>query len=66
MAIVKNHHGVEIDFDAAAVYMDYDICEDLHRELAPCTEQEFFEAYALRHAAKFGEEFELNKENPNW
>lgn len=66
MTIVKNQYGAEIDFDAAVFLMDDDIREDLHLHLAPCTEQEFFEAYAIRHAEKFGEEFEPNKENPIW
>ena len=44
--------------------MDDDIREELTAELAPCTEQEFFTAYAKAHAEKFGEEWELDKENP--
>ena len=44
--------------------MDDDIREELAAELAPCTEQEFFTAYAKAHAEKFGEEWELDKKNP--
>jgi hypothetical protein len=30
------------------------------------TEQEFYNAYCIRHALKFGDEFELDKQNPVW
>ena len=41
-----------------------DLREELSADLAPCTEHDFFEAYAKAHEAKFGEEWELAKENP--
>ena len=44
--------------------MDDEIREELHRELALCTEQEFFSAYEKAHAEKYGEEWELSRENP--
>ena len=44
--------------------MDDELREDIHRELAPCADQEFFNEYAKRHAEKFGEIWELAKENP--
>ena len=44
--------------------MDDDLREELNADLAPCTEQEFFEAYAKAHEAKFGDEWELAKETP--
>ena len=48
-----------------AVYlMDDDLREELNTNLAPCTDQEFFEAYAKAHEAKYGYEWELAKENP--
>lgn len=61
---VKNFWDVEIDFDNAVTYMDDDIREELHEELAPCAEQDFFDKYCEAHEAKFGEEWELAKENP--
>ena len=64
MAMVINKNGTEINFDAAVALMDDDIREDLSMELAPCTDQEFFSAYEARHEAKYGEEWELSKENP--
>lgn len=66
MANVINTNGVEINFESALALMDEDIREELHAELAPCTDQEFFSAYEARHAAKFGEEWELSKANPNY
>lgn len=64
MTIITNEFGVEINFDAAVNLMDDDIREMLHEEIAPCTDQEFFDAYCKAHEDKFGEEWELAKENP--
>ena len=61
---VINMNGTEIDYDEAVELMDDEICESLNFELAPCTEQEFFTAYEKAHAEKYGEEWELSKENP--
>lgn len=46
--------------------MDDEIREDLAAEMAPCEDQEFFDAYCKRHAEKFGDEFEPNKANGQW
>lgn len=55
-----NLNGKTIDFDAAVNLMDDDIREDLHNKMAPCTDQEFLDAYAKAHADKYdGEEFEV-------
>ena len=62
--IVINMNGTEINYEAAVELMDDEICESLNFELAPCTEQEFFTAYEKAHAEKYGEEWELSKENP--
>ena len=53
-----------INFAIAAALMDGELREDVHRDLAPCTEEAFLEEYAKRHEAKFGETWELAKENP--
>lgn len=66
MGNVKNQHGTKLDFDSAVVLMDDEIREGLHNELAPCAEQEFFDAYVTKHEEKFGEEWELAKANPTW
>ena len=63
---IRNQHGVLIYFDAAVQHMDDAIREDLHMELAPCTEEQFFNAYCEAHLQQFGEEFFLNGENPIW
>lgn len=66
MKYVTNRNDYTLDFDAAVAYMDDEICEQLHDEIAPCTEQEFFTAYETAHEEKFGEEWELSKANPCW
>lgn len=57
MAFVKNINGQNIDFEAAVNIMDDEIREQVNYEMAPCTNQEFFERYAELHEEKFGEEF---------
>lgn len=53
-------NGKTIDFDAAVNLMDDEIREDLHNKMAPCTDQEFLDAYVQAHAAKYdGEEFQV-------
>ena len=61
---VINMNGTAIDFETAVSMMDDEIRESVHAELAPCTEQEFFAAYEIAHAEKYGEEWELSKANP--
>ena len=61
---VMNNYGTEIEWNTAVNLMDDDLREELNANLAPCTEQEFFEAYEKAHENKFGEEWELAKENP--
>ena len=64
--IVKTPYGKEIDFDAATMIMDDDIRELVHHKLAPCSDQEFFDAYCVAHEKKYGEEFEPAKQGGNW
>lgn len=66
MKKVINEAGNAIDFEAAVNIMDDEIREDLAAEMAPCEDQEFFDAYCKRHAEKFGDEFEPNKANGQW
>lgn len=63
---VINAHGRVIDFDAAVELMDDEIREAVHADLAPCTEQEFFDAYCKAHAEKYGEAWTLNTTNPTY
>ena len=46
-----------IPFPAAVMLMDDEIREEVHADLAPCTDQEFFEEYCKRHLEKYGIEF---------
>lgn len=62
--LVINPYGIEIDFDAAGALMDDDIREEVHAELAPCTQQAFFDRYCELHAQRYGEPWELAKPNP--
>lgn len=61
---VINRSGEEIYYGAAVQHMDEDIREELHRQLAPCSEQEFFSAYEEAHEARFGAEWFLSDSNP--
>ena len=44
-------------WDAIVVLMDDEIREEMHNEMSPCTEEEFFEEYCKRHEEKFGSPF---------
>lgn len=46
-----------IPFQAAVMLMDDEIREEVHADLAPCTDQEFFDEYCKRHLEKYGIEF---------
>ena len=46
-------------FDAAVELMDDELREQVHADLAPCTDEEFLREYERRHLAKFGEEFKI-------
>lgn len=49
----------EVNFDACVNLMDGEIREAIHAELAPCTEQEFLDAYVDRHYQMYGEQFQI-------
>lgn len=53
------YNNDQVDFEVAVNLMDDEIREALHAELAPCTEQEFFDAYCKAHEEKYGEEFAI-------
>lgn len=54
---VTTSRGEIINFEAVANAMDSELREEINEELAPCTEQEFYDEYCRRHIKKFGEEF---------
>lgn len=41
-------------YKVAEALMDDEIREELHAEIAPCSDQEFLEAYMERHEEKYG------------
>lgn len=49
-----------VDFDSMVVLMDDEIREELHSLLAPCTEQEFADAYVEAHFRKYNEHFDIS------
>ena len=67
---IKNAYGYEMDFEAAYMYMDYDIRQKVDyligKEKGWEGDQWFFDTYCRLHEEKFGEEFELAKANPCW
>lgn len=54
---VVDSDGNEYDWDAVVTYMDDDIRERIHAEMAPCSNQEFFSAYEVKHFETYGEFF---------
>lgn len=52
-------NGEISDFYAIVNMMDDDIREYLYNQLAPCSEQEFVDAYIKAHEAKYGEQFDI-------
>ena len=59
---VINMNGTEINYEAAVAMMDDEIRDGICGTVD--SEQEFFVAYEKAHAEKYGEEWELSKENP--
>lgn len=59
MSTIIDQNDKEIDFATAVNLMDDEIREELHAEMAPCTDREFFDAYLDRHYAKYGEDFTI-------
>ena len=57
MAQFKNINGEQVSFEAVVNLMDDELREQVHEELAPCTEQEFVERYAELHEERYGEGF---------
>lgn len=66
MATIKNSHGVEIDYDVAVNLMDDDTREDVVYKYFPQSDQAFFDRYCEEHEARFCEEWELAKPNPQY
>lgn len=56
---VVEMYGRWVYYNAAENMMDDEIREELHNELAPCTNQEFMDAYLARHLTKYQEQFKI-------
>lgn len=54
------YKGKQYYYDAAVALMDDELREELHASLAPCSKQEFFDAYCQQHLKKFGAEFSID------
>ena len=54
---ITDDDGNEIDYNTAVGFMRDDLREELHSELAPCTEQQFFDRYVEEHNKRFDEDF---------
>lgn len=64
MEKVTNLNGTEIIWESAFELMDDEIANEIANMAGIDTEQEYMTAYEKAHAEKFGEEWELSKENP--
>ena len=58
--MIKNQHGVAINFEAAKNRMDKKIREDVQAKLGKCDETALFVEYCRCHRAAFGKEFGPN------
>ena len=63
---IKNRHGQELDYEVVVEYMDDDIREYLHHQLAPCSAQYFYDEYVKMHKEIHGEEFFTEEEHIIW
>ena len=60
IAYVQDEDGRTVNYAAAVELMDDDLREQLHAEMAPCSNQEFYDAYVKAHAEKYnGEKFQI-------
>lgn len=55
MGKVINNYGKEIDFEFTKAMMDPFIRETVYSEVAPCSDQLFFEEYCKVHAKVYGD-----------
>lgn len=53
-------NGNKVSMSAAAALMDDEIREEVHRMLAPCSNQDFCDAYCRMHLGKYGTPFIVN------
>ncbi len=58
---VTSRYDKEIDYRATIDLMDDDLREEIHSDLSPCTEQEFFDEYCKRDP-----DWIFNQPNPQY
>ena len=61
---VENEAGVRFEWNQAKKLMEKEICEQLDKKIMPCTEQEYFNAYAEAYEEKYEEEWSLAQVHP--
>lgn len=66
MKSIRNSYGVEIDFEVAVNLMDDELRELVAWNCSPCSNEEFFDAYASAHFAKFNGIWELDTAHPQF
>ena len=70
MSKVFNKNGAEIDYESALILMDEDILDSMAEEwycaYYPMTDQEWFTRYETLHQQKYGEEWELSKDDSTY
>lgn len=49
----------ENDWSTIEFYMDDELREEIHRELAPCSNERFLMAYMMAHTEKYGEDYAI-------
>lgn len=57
MTTITDNAGHSIEFDAAVQLMDDELREAVHSDIAPCSEQDFYNEYCRRHSEKYGVDF---------
>ena len=64
--VVKNKYGEPLEYDVVVEYMDDDIREYLHHQLAPCSAQLFYDEYVKMHNQIHDYEFIAERGNIDW
>jgi hypothetical protein len=59
MATTVLLNGEQVDFNVCVNLMDDELRELVHRDIAPCSDQQFLDEYCKRHFDKYGEDFTL-------
>lgn len=63
--MIKNEHGVAINYEAALKRMNSEIKGEVREKLGECDECTFFSEYCKCHRARLGAEFGPNTPDPD-